>query len=293
MKQQQKHPKDLKDKNITMTETTNSWNEFLPGAWLVENMLTRKECERLVGLARERGIESMDFSGDTRHRQRATCRIEEPGISDLIWERVKHKIPQEIVIGEQTDIPGLLNTPDSQQEFYGRWTPSGVHPRINIAYCSRKGHLAAHRDADSVLNEHERSFLTINGYLTDRPSGAGGATRFLVDEINVKGADILINDSDVLHRVESDKAGKAVVFLHGLMHDGEPLAKGSPSKWVFRSLIYYKRDPKTAPKLSEKQKEARKVLGEAEEAEETGRIKDAIALYSRAYRLDPSLEGVN
>ena len=36
-------------------------------------------------------------------------------------------------------------------------------------------------------------------------------------------------DDDVLHRVEADKHGKAVVFFHDLMHDGEPLKENSPT----------------------------------------------------------------
>jgi hypothetical protein len=41
----------------------------------------------------------------------------------------------------------------------------------------------------------------------------------------------------VLHRVEADKAGKAVVFFHDLMHDGEPL-KG----WVTSKMVVPDRD---------------------------------------------------
>lgn len=39
-----------------------------------------------------------------------------------------------------------------------------------------------------------------------------------------------INSWLVLHRVEADKAGKAVLFFDELMHDGEALEEGSPPK---------------------------------------------------------------
>jgi hypothetical protein len=52
-------------------------------------------------------------------------------------------------------------------------------------------------------------------------------------------------DLDVFYRVESDKA---VIFFHGWMHDGELLVDDSPSKHIFRSMIYYQRDPETVPK---------------------------------------------
>lgn len=270
----------------------SEWTELIPrSAWSVEGLLTKEECEDLVNCARSEGIEQMNFSGDTRHRQRVTVRMELPSISQAIWERVKDHIPQEITIGEDNheDVRGLLCEPDNKNEFIGRWTPSGMCNRVNVAYCTGKGHLAAHRDADHVLNEHERSFLTINGFLTDRPQGSGGATRFLSDDIVVSGADIHINKEDVLNRVES-KEGRSVVFFHGLMHDGEPLAEGSPPKYIFRALVYYKRDPESAPKMTFEEKEARRLFKEATAAEESGDISRAIKLYNRAFKLDPSLE---
>ena len=88
------------------------------------------------------------------------------------------------------------------------------------------------------------------------------------------------------HRVEADKAGKAVVFLHDLMHDGEPLKAGSPPKWLFRSEVMFERDPDTAPKMSEQEIEARKYLKMAEDAESQGNILSATSFYKKAYRLD-------
>ena len=92
------------------------------------------------------------------------------------------------------------------------------------------------------------------------------------------------------HRVEADKAGKAVVFLHDLMHDGEFLKAGSPPKWLFRSEVMFERDPDTAPKMSEQQIEARKYLKMAEDAESQGDILSATSLYKKAYRLDFRLD---
>merc|ERR1712013_731865 len=109
--------------------------------------------------------------------------------------------------------------------------------------------------------------ITVNGYLTDRPLGTGGATRFVKDDVGIytdeNGSIITTRESDVSHRVESNRAGKAVVFFHDLMHDGEPLKVGSPSKWLFRTEVMYRRDPATAPRLSEDQRTARKYVQEA------------------------------
>lgn len=74
------------------------------------------------------------------------------------------------------------------------------------------------------------------------------------------------------------------------MHDGEPLAEGSPPKWIYRALVYYQRDPETAPKLTPEEREARSILKQAVAAEESGEIKKAVRLYKQAYKLDPSLD---
>eukprot|EP00568_Trieres_chinensis_P005294 CAMPEP_0183308522 /NCGR_PEP_ID=MMETSP0160_2-20130417/22308_1 /TAXON_ID=2839 ORGANISM="Odontella Sinensis, Strain Grunow 1884" /NCGR_SAMPLE_ID=MMETSP0160_2 /ASSEMBLY_ACC=CAM_ASM_000250 /LENGTH=190 /DNA_ID=CAMNT_0025472377 /DNA_START=38 /DNA_END=610 /DNA_ORIENTATION=+ len=184
------------------------WDEFLPGAWCVEGLLTRDECDALIEQARGAGVESMKFSGDIRHRQRVTVRLDVSELTRVLWERIRERIPQEIIIDETTENSRFL----SVQECMGRWVPSGLH------------------------------------------------------------------------------TGKSVVFFHGMMHDGEPLAEGSRAKWIFRTMVYYKRDQDTAPRLSPEEAKARRLLKDAEAAEESGRINEAISLYKQAYRLDPSLE---
>lgn len=274
-----------------------TWQEILPGAWCVESLLQPEECQRLQQAAFDAGILAKDWTGDLRHRQRVQVTIQDQELSDKAWnERILPNIPQEIVVSEEDEtIIGMqhrffLNP----KECIGRWTPSRMHSSWNVAYCSGRGHLAAHRDGNVVMSEHERSFLTINGYLTDRPLRCGGATRFLKDDIAVckdNQEDIFnVTEEDVLHRVEADHAGKAVIFFHNLLHDGEPLNEGSSPKWVYRSLIYYKRDPESAPKLTTTEVHARKLIKEAEEAEQSGLIDKAISLYKAAYRLDPSLD---
>ena len=87
------------------------------------------------------------------------------------------------------------------------------------------------------------------------------------------------NEVNVLHRVEAENSGTSIF-----------LKEGSPPNWLFRAEIMYKRDPDSASKLSKEQLEARMYLRLAGQAEEDGDIMDAINLYKKAYRLDPSLE---
>mmetsp|Transcript_27343 Transcript_27343/g.66375 ORF Transcript_27343/g.66375 Transcript_27343/m.66375 type:complete len:272 (-) Transcript_27343:1564-2379(-) len=266
-------------------------NELIrESAWVVQDLLTKEECEYFLQRAKSLGIQDRIAAGDVRHRNSTTVSLDDKEMADRIFDRIKNHIPQEIVIDEHYQNPGLATKND---QLYGKWKPYGLNFRWRLVCYPGQGHFGPHRDGYHQVDEHHRSFITINGFLTDRPPGFGGATRFVKDEI-----DAVLNDdgifstseSDVLYRVEAEQAGTASVFFHELMHDGEPLKKGSPPKWLFRTEIMYQRDPESAPKATLTEIEARKYMALAEEAESKGEIIKAMSLYKRAYRLDPQLE---
>jgi len=268
------------------------WNELIPeSAWEVQNLLTREECEYFMERAKSLGILDKRAAGDVRHRNSTTVELDDKEMAARIFERIKDHIPQEIVIDEHYQNLGLITK--NNDTLYGRWKAYALNFRWRLVCYPGQGHFGPHRDGYHQVDENRRSFITINGFLTDRPPGYGGATRFVKDEI-----DAVLNESgifsaaesEVLHRVEAEKAGTASVFFHDLMHDGEPLKKGSPPKWLFRTEIMYERDPESAPKMTQEEVQARKLLVLAEEAESIGEISKAIKLYNKAYRLDPRLE---
>jgi hypothetical protein len=98
----------------------------------------------------------------------------------------------------------------------------------------------------------------------------------------------------VVHRVAPDTAGKAVLFFHDHLHDGEPIAMDCPvRKWLCHNDILYERRPNNddAPvALTASQQEAQKHLELAQQCEANGQIEEATQSYRRAYRLDPSLD---
>jgi len=270
---------------------TMKWNELIKdSAWVVEDLLTKEECEYLLRRANDLDILSQQSPGDKKHRNSTTVAFDDEELSNKLFRRMKTLLPQEVRVDENCNNLGLQA---SKEQLYGRWTPVGINMRWRIACYPGAGHFGPHRDASYVANEHHRSLLTINGFLTDRPTGYGGATRFLKDDINASLDDEGIfsaRESDVLHRVEAERSGTASVFLHDLMHDGEPLREGSPPKWLFRADVMYARDPASIPVMSQDQEEARRYLARAEELEAKGDIVGAIVFYKKAYRLDPELE---
>lgn len=267
------------------------WAELIENtAWVAEGVLTTEECQRFLERAREDGISEMTAAGDVRHRNSTTVPVVDEELAQRVFERIKDHLPQEVFVDENCQNLGLMY---NKEELYGRWTVSSLNPRWRVACYQEGGHFGPHRDAYHKVDENHRSLITLNGYLTDRPTGFGGATRFVQDDIDVhlnNDGIFTTPDDAVLHRVEADKAGKAVVFFHDLMHDGEPLKEGSPEKWLFRTDIMYRRDPETAPKWTPEQKEARELLKQAEAAETEGDISSSLRFYKKAYRLDPSLD---
>lgn len=267
------------------------WKELIKNtAWVVEDVLTIEECQHFIRKAEEAGIHEQFAAGDTRHRNSTSVAVDDAELAQLIFERIKEHVPQEVWVDKNCDNVGLKH---SKEVLYGKWTPYALNSRWRVACYPGQGHFGPHRDGCFIQDEHHRSLITLNGYLTDRPVGFGGATRFVRDDLDVhQNEDGIFTTPDdaILHRVEADKAGKAVVFFHDLMHDGEPLKERSPPKWLFRTEIMYARDPETAPKLTSKQLEAREFLKKAEMAEVAGDIPGATQLYRRAYRLDPALD---
>lgn len=280
-----------RNKNNNNQKLNMKWNELIPrSAWVVQDLLTKEECEYFLKQAENLGIHDQPAAGDVRHRNSTTVSLDDKAMADRIFERIKDYIPKEITIDEHFQNPGLIVRND---QIHGSWKPYALNFRWRLVCYPGEGHFGPHRDGYHQVDDHHRSFITINGFLTDRPPDFGGATRFVKDDI----AAVLNEDGifstdelDVLHKVEAERAGTASVFFHDLMHDGEPLKRGSPPKWLFRTEVMYERDPTTAPTIEPKQMEARRLLAMAEEAESNGEISKAISLYNRAYKLDPRLE---
>ncbi|KAL3909945.1 MAG: hypothetical protein SGILL_007885, partial [Bacillariaceae sp.] len=265
--------------------------------WIVQDLLSRNECSRIVQIGLANDIEHSPGRGDVRHRNNSKIALEDSELASTLWERIKDVVPQEYTISS--------NSKDTAPDMLGTWRISGVNSTFTLLFYRNGGHFGPHRDGYVIKSEHERSILTLAVYLNDRPENHGGGTNFLLDDMDCPAVDnknrIRSPEEFIELQVASDKAGKACCFLHELMHEGETLevknedgsideeAEATP-KWLLITQIMYTRDPSTAPQLTVEQKEAREVLKEAEQAEIDGGISLAIKKYNKAYRLDPSLD---
>lgn len=262
-----------------------SWEPLIEGAWFAHGVLTAEECEALRTKAEQAGMEAI--TGDLRECDRAE--VDDVELALRVWERIRGSVPATLHVG-----PGCAaGLPGDDEMLHGTWHAVSVNPHWRV--CRYRGdgvgHFAPHADAAfTAPGLHDRSFVTINGYLDEVPEGAGGRTRFLREGISPhRGPDGRLGledeSKDVLCAVRPDAPGCAVVFLHGLLHDGEPLKAGAPPKWIFRSEVVYHRDQATAPAhvqgASPAELEARALDVEAEEVERVDPMR-AVELYKRA-----------
>lgn len=280
------------------------------GAWCVYNVLSKDECQEIIQMGLDAGIEESPARGDRRHRQHNVHHFENATLAQKLWQQISRVVPREYNFSSTTN----SNEPvgfeaESVRDMIGRWQPHGVKSTFTLLYYQEGDHFGPHRDGYKIISDHERSILTLALYLNDRPAGHGGATQFVREEAMTQlpkpeeGSQQIRASDDVIEvQVEADQAGKALIFQHDLMHQGESIkvkAKGvqlntndevATSKWLLLTQILYRRDPATAPAWTEDQYEARRVLALAEKAEVEGDIPSAIRLYNKAYRLDPDLE---
>jgi len=228
--------------------------------------LSSEECAQLQAL--EQGL--ADYQSDKRLRDMDRVEVNMPELAETVWARIESLLPQQVVV-DGSDECRRLGLPADDAILHGTWKPLGVNPYLRVARYpgDGRGHFGPHRDGAFEVSPMERSLMTLNGYLADIPHGYGGRTRFLVDDLEIYQDDatgrFTVRDpaTAVTHTVRPE-AGAAVIFFHGLMHDGEPLAAGAPAKWIFRFDILFRRQ---GPPPSEHSTVVRRLNVEAEALE--------------------------
>jgi len=228
------------------------------GAWLARCLLTSEEQDRLREAALAKGMPQA--AKDDRLRDCARTEVEDIELSERLWRRLEALVPNTVIVDDDGEEIGL---PSSEPVLHGTWRACGVNPLFRIVRYegNGKGHFGPHRDGAFEKSLTERSLLTINGYLNDLPEDAGGCTRFVDGSLGIHTDDrgrFITPPSAVTHAVRPE-AGCAVVFFHGLMHDGEQLALGAPPKWLFRSEVMYRREARDVDALATEDVEARRL----------------------------------
>ncbi len=178
--------------------------------FVVHDFLTPEECEHYTALSESVGYGDAPITTsagfvirkDVRNNDRVI--IDDPQIAEAMWERLRPFFPERV-------------------QF---WVPVGLNERWRFYRYDPGQQFDWHFDGAYERSPLERSAFTFMIYLNG--GVAGGATEF-----NLRGTG-RVRDEDASVRVQPE-AGKALVFLHRILHRGAPVADGR--KYVMRTDV--------------------------------------------------------
>ena len=220
--------------------------EYKDGVFLLENVLTKAECDRIVATSEGMGFKEdapVSLGRDIRKNENVVW-IQSPSVNDAIFDRVQSFLPPTIEMNGKH--LGSLLALNRRWRLYkyqetdvfkfhtdGAWTGSGVVEDDN-------GQPTLQND---IYNGGALSWLTFLIYLND--DFEGGATSFLTKAAaqrrhEEKDDDEEKDRDDVFH--VTPKQGAVLCFFHGyhdlsLLHEGAQVIHGT--KYVARSDVLY------------------------------------------------------
>ncbi|VBB18170.1 oxidoreductase domain containing protein [Yasminevirus sp. GU-2018] len=181
--------------------------------FLLDNMLTESECQRLIAFASDKGYGQTGFTSSYRGYLRLLT--DDDNLAKKLWERIKCHIPDKVV-----DKDG------------SKWVADGLNRRFRWAKYPVGSHFSRHCDSNYKDSSSRKSFYTVNVYLN---SGFGdGRTRFFENDLA---------DTKPFYQVEPEP-GRALVFTQPdkkyLIHDGETVS--TTEKYLMRTDVMYRRE---------------------------------------------------
>lgn len=201
------------------------------GIFVLHNVLSKTECEEIIGLSEAMGYTEdapVSLGRDIRHNNNCVWISDGPNLNDRIFDRCKALLPQEIsVTGSRRGselkmgpVAGLnrrwrLYRYDGDDYFSahtdGAWPGSGLDEENNLV--------------EDMYAGRRLSFLTFLVYLSD--DFEGGGTRF-----HFRGETVTVMPTQ----------GSVLCFFHGHhplspLHEGELVSNGK--KYVARTDVLY------------------------------------------------------
>ncbi|KAL7544497.1 hypothetical protein ACHAWF_007876, partial [Thalassiosira exigua] len=195
-------------------------------AFKVPNVLNQEECDAIIQICELKGFEQALLNVGRGEqvlrddvRKSGRCVIDDVDAAEIVMGRLEHAIP------------------GTYHEAYNdcSWRCVGLNERFRVLKYEEGDYFCPHRDGsyqrtwenDSLTfgEPGDASFYTLMLYLNE--PARGGRTNF----ISVRG--------DVSSYCP--RAGEALVFDHGVRHEGERLESGV--KYAIRTDVMYRKDP--------------------------------------------------
>ena len=176
--------------------------------------LSDRECQRLLARLSAQGFAPTGGSYPATYRNNDRMVFDDAELAAALHERLGAALPSTIVHDGE------------------RWTRCGLNARFRACRYQHGQAFCVHRDGPHLRDLHTRSFLTLQFYLDDAAQMTGGRTRFYADR-----------EAKALWAEMTPRRGTAIVFDHGVWHDGEAVTAGQ--KHVLRTDVMYQRQAPT------------------------------------------------
>lgn len=226
----------------TLTAELHSLADFGLSCQQLEGLLSSQECAQLVEevLAQKQievGLHGRVDSSQELGSGRATAFS--PLWAEALWQRLAPILEQVRLFDELTP---------TDHGGHPVWRAVGVNPVLRFMCYRPGGQLVPHYDAGFDFGDGRRfTLMSLIVYLNTLPEGAGGRTRFLpepqrgmpVHERNHDDWDHPAPACEALAEV-LPQAGRAVLFDHRLLHDGEAWA-GPGERVILRTDLIFER----------------------------------------------------
>ncbi len=199
-------------------QTKRSEVAGVPGAFVVDGLLSEEECASLVAQTEQRGFRPLDKEFLAHERNNERVMVLDSELGHWLYERLQPCLTDDDVLFIQPT--GFGNQ--------GVWRPSGLNACLKFGKYVEGQLFAPHYDGPWVPRDDESSIYTLMVYLSTLPEGCGGETRFFSDA------------NEPIASV-APVAGRAVVFFHDTMHSGAPITMAGVAKYVLRTEVMFLR----------------------------------------------------
>mmetsp|Transcript_8018 Transcript_8018/g.22048 ORF Transcript_8018/g.22048 Transcript_8018/m.22048 type:complete len:314 (-) Transcript_8018:326-1267(-) len=251
---------------------------------VVHGLLSPAESAALVRAAEAVPADEGGFSfwGDPSPSRAAhlfrsadTLEAHEPGLAGALWARMAHLVDKVVHI--------VPDSPRFERDLEGAWEPVGLNPHLLFARYLPGGHFAPHVDGQTEVDFNTRSLFSVIIYLST--CEAGGATRLLEGEqgeaTTRDGQGRLVATEEAVAAVVRPRCGSALVFYHGILHDGDAVAPGEV-KYIVRTDVMYRRVEPLC--TSEQDVRAYELYRRARDCEAAGETTEAARLFRSAFK---------
>lgn len=282
--------------NEEISSTLLRIKQVIPGAFYIDNVLTKEECASLIKEIDNSSSLSFwcqgkeDDESVRSFRNAKTIEIHSDLFCDRIWSRIEplfHNQPEFVV-----HISPNPDDEDYERDLIGDWFAKGLNPDSLFVRYPSSGSFAPHTDGRAIIDFNTRSHYSVVLFLNSVEKHCGAGTRFyeesVVKQLKKEENRWTGDTSLILDEVEA-VAGRFLFFHQSLVHEGVPPAENY-LKYIIRSDIIYERSPKICD--SEKDRQAYQIFRQAEEVAENGFVEQSLQLFKKAFKLSPLLSEI-